>query len=201
MNGDFLEHYFTNNKDLKSELRKVYYQYQDSSFCFYSDNGVFSKNKIDYGSRLLIETLLSENEECASALDIGCGYGFMGIVLAKLKNAQVTLTDVNRRALHLSERNKKENKVEVEIIESDGYEHIDKLYDVVITNPPIRAGKDIVLKLLKGAKGHLKPTGSLWFVIRKDQGAKSIQKELENEYKIEIKKKEKGFCIFQAKNN
>ncbi len=200
MNGDFLEHYFTNNEALKSELRIIKYKIDTHEFIFYSDNGVFSKNKIDFGSKVLVETFLKENKKNVdNLLDVGCGYGFMGIVLAKILNAKPTLVDVNKRAVHLTKMNLKENKIEGETFVSDIYETVQNQFDLIITNPPIRAGKKIVLKILQEAKNHLKEEGELWFVIRKDQGAKSIIKELEFEYKIEIVQKEKGFFIIKSK--
>ena len=201
MNGDFLEHYFTNNESLKSELRTIEYRYKENNFTFYSDNGVFSKNKIDFGSRLLLETIVEEKTNFETILDVGCGYGFIGIVLAKITNAKVSLIDINKRAVHLTQMNSKKNKVSAEILVSDGYENIKEEYDCIVTNPPIRAGKEVVLRILKDAEKFLKREGMLWFVIRKDQGAKSIKKELENLYAVEIKKKEKGFYIMKAKRS
>ncbi len=195
-----MEHYFTNNEALKSELRTISYKYKEHVFCFSSDNGVFSKDKIDYGSRLLVETFLEANKEnIENLLDVGCGYGFMGIVISKILDCPTTLIDVNKRAVHLTKMNIKENNVEAECFVSDVYENVEKKYDCIITNPPIRAGKEIVLKILREAKEHMKDTGLLWFVIRKDQGAKSIIKELENTYITNIIKKDKGFYIINAK--
>ena len=197
-----MEHYFTNNEALKSELRIIDYSYKDYSFRFNSDNGVFSKNKIDFGSKLLVEIFLEQNEEkIESLLDVGCGYGFMGIVLSKVLDVKATLIDVNKRAVHLTKMNGKDNNVDIETYVSDVYENVQNKYDLILTNPPIRAGKQIVLKILNEAKEYLNKNGSLWFVIRKDQGAKSIVKELEKNYKIENLKKDKGFSIFRAKSN
>lgn len=195
-----MEHYFTNNEALKSELRTINYKYKEYVFSFSSDNGVFSKDKIDYGSRLLVETFLETNKEkVESLLDVGCGYGFMGIVLSKILNCSATLIDVNKRAVHLTKMNIKENKVNAESYVSDVYENVEKKYDLIITNPPIRAGKEIVLNILNNGEEYLSDTGTLWFVIRKNQGAKSISKELENRYIINITKKDKGFYIINAK--
>ena len=196
-----MEHYFTNNEALKSEFRTITYKFQDSEFCFTSDNGVFSKNKIDFGSRFLVETFLKDNKKPTSILDVGCGYGFIGIVLAKILHCKVTLIDVNKRAVHLAKKNSKDNQVVTEVYESNCYDTIKDTYDVIITNPPIRAGKKIVLDILLKAKDYLNEEGCLWFVIRKDQGAKSIQKKLGETYKIELLKKDKGFFVFKAKKN
>ncbi len=197
-----MEHYFTNNEALKSELRTIVYKYKEHVFCFNSDNGVFSKDKIDYGSRLLVETFLEKNKEnIENLLDVGCGYGFMGIVLSKVLDCSATLIDVNKRAVHLTKMNIKENKVKAESFLSDVYENVEMRYDVIITNPPIRAGKEVVLKILKEAKEYLNEEGMIWFVIRKNQGAKSILKELESNYITNIVEKDKGFYIINAKRS
>lgn len=200
MNGDFLEHYFTNSETLKSEFRTITYRYGTDTFVFTSDNGVFSKDKIDFGSRVLVETILEETKDSPSSiLDVGCGYGFMGLVLSKKLNAKATLVDVNKRAVHLAKMNIKSLDVNAEAYESNVYENVCGKYDLIVTNPPIRAGKQVVLLILKNARSYLEEQGALWFVIRKDQGAKSIMKELEADYSLDLVKKEKGFYIIRAK--
>lgn len=199
--GDFLEHYFTNNPGLKSELRVINYKILDKQINFYSDNGVFSKDKIDYGSNFLLETFLKHgNYEKNKILDVGCGYGLIGITLAKFLDSEVTMCDVNLRALHLANKNVDLNKVSATIVESDAYQKISETYDLIITNPPIRAGKEKVYEILDDAKNYLTKDGELWCVIRKDQGAKSTLKHLELIYNCEIVAKSKGFYIIKAKN-
>ncbi|HIR75156.1 TPA: class I SAM-dependent methyltransferase [Candidatus Ventrenecus avicola] len=194
-----MEHYFTNNSHLKSEIRTISYENKGVVFTFFSDLGVFSKDKIDYGSRVLVETIIHQGKKYNNILDVGCGYGFIGIVLGKLNEASVVFTDVNKRALHLCERNIKENKIKGEIVLSNAYENITETYDLIVTNPPIRAGKEVVLNIIRDARKHLKEDGELWFVIRKDQGVKSIIKCVEDIYKTEVVKKDKGFYIVRAK--
>ncbi len=196
-----MEHYFTNNENLKSEIRKISYSYESTSFMFYSDLGVFSKDKIDYGSKVLLESYLKNNNSSKRVLDIGCGYGIIGIVISKVTNSFVSMIDVNKRALHLTERNILENKVNAECFMSDAFSEVSEKYDIIITNPPIRAGKEKVLEILMGAKEHLSKNGELWYVIRKDQGAKSINKVLESIYQIEVIERSKGFYVFRAKTN
>lgn len=194
-----MEHYFTNNENLKSNFRTIIYKHDDITLKFTSDLGVFSKDKVDFGSNLLIDTYFNHGRENITLLDVGCGYGIIGIVLAKIMNTKSTLIDVNKRALHLSEMNIKNIGVDAKTFESNIYENVTDKYDVIITNPPIRTGKQTVLKFLVGAKKHLNKDGELWFVIRKDQGAKSIIEYLKDFYTIEILEKSKGFFIIRAK--
>ncbi len=194
-----MAHYFTNENNLKSEIRTIRYTNGDFSLVFNSDNGVFSKDHLDFGSKLLIETMIKNIDKNKSILDVGCGYGFIGISLAKILNSKVVMVDINKRAVHLTNMNIKENKVNAQAFESNIYENVKEKFDVIVSNPPIRAGKNIVLEILERAHEFLNINGELWFVIRKDQGAKSIAKELEKIYKIEIMEKSKGFYIFRAK--
>lgn len=198
-----MEQYFTNNPNLKSELRTIIYKHEGENLTFYSDNGVFSKDKLDFGSTLLLDTLFKNinNNENLNILDVGCGYGYMGISIAKILSAHVTMCDVNKRALHLAEKNCIENGVEklCQVLESNIYENITDIYDLIITNPPIRAGKNVVYGILDGARDYLKEDGELWMVIRKDQGAKSAITHLEENYKCEVVEKSKGFYIIKAK--
>ena len=192
------EHYFT-NANLPSDTRKITYNYEGDSITFTSDLGVFSKDKLDYGSRLLIETFTKQDIYNAKILDVGCGYGFIGLSLAKFRNAKVTMVDVNKRAVHLANMNIKSNRLdEVEAFESNIYESVEGKYDIIITNPPIRTGRETVLEFLRGAKDHLNENGELWFVMRKNHGGLTVAKLLEDLYKIEIVEKSKGFLIFRC---
>ena len=196
-----MSHYFTNDKNLKSETRIIKYNYDSVCFEFLTDNGVFSKSKIDTGSRILVEEYLKNKPNIKSFLDVGCGYGFITIVLSKILDIKGIGLDINKRALDLANKNAKLNQVSVTFKESDIYSNENGTYDLVITNPPIRAGKKVVLEILNEASCHLNKEGTLWAVIRKDQGAKSIIANLKNNFKIEIIAKNKGFYVFIAKKN
>lgn len=194
-----MNHYFTNS-DGKSELKKTTCIVNDKKFIFNTDNGVFSKRGLDFGSRTLIDVLLSL-EISGNLLDVGCGYGVIGIILSSFFDVNVDMVDVNKRAIHLTNMNIKANNVSnVSAFYSDIYSNVDKKYDVIVTNPPIRAGKDIVYKFLFDAKNYLVCGGSLYFVINKDQGAKSVIKDLSSCANVEVLRKNKGFfvikCIF-----
>lgn len=191
--------YFS-NEDLPSEIVKYNTNVLGNSFNFYTDNGVFSKSKLDFGTRVLLENI-PLNELKGDILDVGCGYGAISIIVSKLTNLSVDGVDVNRRALHLAEMNKKENNVDkVNFFESNCYESISKKYSCIITNPPIRAGKKIVYEIIMNARNYLNPGGELYLVIHKDQGAKSVVKDLEKYYEVSILNKIKSFfvikCIF-----
>ena len=175
-----MSQYFDNDNNVKHNKKIIEFYFNDKNYNLYSDNGVFSKNKVDFASKLLVETFLdtTRDDRDFKMLDVGCGYGFLGIVISKILNVDIELVDVNKRALHLSERNIKLNEVKGRAYESNAYECVKNKYDYIITNPPIRAGKETVLNILKGAKNHLLDNGELWFVISKDQGAKSIKKSL-----------------------
>lgn len=156
---------------------------------------------MDFGTRTLIEVLLKENLY-GDILDVGCGYGVIGIILSSFFNNKinsVSMVDVNLRAIHLTKMNIKENKVNnCNAFVSNVYENIDKKYDFIITNPPIRAGKDIVYKILKEAKDYLKENGCLYYVINKNQGALSSIKEMKKISKVEVLEKNKGFYIIKC---
>lgn len=196
-----MEHYFTNNEDLKSEIKELSYTYDNYVFSFLSDNGVFSKEKIDYGSRFLLETYLKSHENTPNNfLDVGCGYGLIGIVLSKVLGVKGTQIDVNKRAVHLTKRNIDLNNVDCEALVSNVYEEVNNKFDLIITNPPIRAGKKILLEILDGSKEYLSENGECWFVMRKDHGVKTMIKTLESSFKCQIIDKSKGFYVVMMKN-
>jgi len=186
------------NVDLPSKMVKTEASILGQKFIFYTDNGVFSKDGLDFGSRLLLETIPLE-EVGGKVLDMGCGYGVFGIVLSKLTSCSVDMVDVNLRAIHLSEINIKENKLEkVNAFYSNVYENINSKYSCVVTNPPIRAGKKIVYDIVMNARNYLESNGKLFLVIRKEQGAKSLIVDLKKYYNVEILSKKKGFFIIKC---
>lgn len=189
---------YFDNVELKSEIRKFDVDILNKKFCFYSDNGVFCKEHLDFGSRLLLENI-PWDEVTGSILDVGCGYGPIGIIASKLTGNKVVMCDVNKRALHLAKMNIKENNADALVIESNCYENIIDKYNTIITNPPIRAGKKIVYEILFGAKEHLELDGALFLVIHKDQGAKSLIKDLNDTYNVQVLEKNKGFFVIKCK--
>ena len=194
-----MSHYFENDSNVKSIEKLIDVKFKNDTLKFYVDNGVFSKNKLDYGTRLLLESI-NISDLKGDILDFGCGYGPIGIYIAKKTNLKIDMIDINKRALNLANKNSKINNVNTNIFESNIYSNIVKKYDYIISNPPIRVGKEILYKILLGAKEFLKSNGQLWIVINKDQGAKTVSKELEKYYSVEIVEKNKGFYIICASN-
>lgn len=193
-----MTHYFTND-NIESNIKEILVKVKDKTFSFYTDNGVFSKRGLDFGSRSLIDTIL-DLDIYGNVLDVGCGYGVIGIILSSFFNGNYDLVDINKRAIHLAKMNVSLNKTCCNVFDSDVYSNVNKKYDFIITNPPIRAGKDVLYKFLFDAKDYLVSGGSLIFVINKDQGAKSVIKDLSLVGNVEVLKKNKGFfvikCIF-----
>ena len=189
---------YFDNQDLPSKMVKTECFLLGNKFIFYTDNGVFSKDGLDFGSRLLLETIPLE-EVGGKVLDMGCGYGVFGIVLNKLTSCAVDMVDVNLRAIHLSEINIHENHCQnISVFESNVYENINSKYSCIVTNPPIRAGKKVVYDIVMNAKDYLEKDGALFLVIRKEQGAKSLIFDLKKQYNVEVLEKKKGFFILKC---
>lgn len=198
-----MEQYFTKNPTTEKDIYKFDWNIGKERFYFYSSNSVFSKGGVDFGSMLLVETVVKEGSDFSgSILDLGCGYGPIGVMLAKLMdNASLTMSDVNQRALELAKMNAQENKVsgKIKVISSTAFENIHESFDMIVTNPPIRAGKDVVFSFYEGAYEHLNKGGRLYVVIQKKQGAPSTKQKLEELFgNCETAEKKSGYFIFRA---
>lgn len=194
-----MSQYFEENKDLKDSKQLITIKFKEKYYKLFTNNGLFSKDKFDYGSRLILETI-TKNKLTGKVLDLGCGYGVIGILLASTyPQLTVDMVDITERAIKLSQKNALNlNLKNVNIFKSNIYEDITIKYNYIITNPPIRAGKETIRNFLINAKEHLESNGQLWFVMRKDHGAKSMIKELEEFYIVTIEEKSKGFYIVKC---
>jgi 16S rRNA (guanine1207-N2)-methyltransferase len=197
-------HYYSSKPESKHEKRIIEAQLCGNLLSFQTDAGVFSKKGIDFGSRLLIETV--ELSGVKSLLDLGCGYGPVGISLAKANpSLKVQMVDVNERATLLAKENARINHVaaQIEVKISDGFDKLEGVkFDAILCNPPIRVGKAFVYELFAQSRDFLSENGSLWIVIRKQQGAASAKEELARLFPyVEQVSQKKGYCIFLAKNN
>jgi len=193
-------YYFDKKTNVESKENTTKAEIGGRLYTFKTDNNVFSKKRLDFGTRSLLESLDIKKLN-GEILDFGCGYGPIGIYISSNTNANVDMIDVNERALNLAKINAGINKVDVNIFESDIYSNVNKKYNYIITNPPIRVGKKILYEILIGAKDYLKQKGHLIFVINKDQGAKSTMKDMEKYYKVNLINKNKGFFIIDCEKH
>lgn len=195
-----MTHYYTNNVNLKSQETHIPFRYREHQITFVSDHGVFSKDRVDYGSRVLLDCMdIRENQK--SLLDVGCGYGALGISLKKeYPWLYVEMVDINERAVHLTNESIEYNHIEdAKAYVSFAYENVTGTFDIIVSNPPIRAGKKVVFEILEKAYDHLNENGELIIVIQKKQGAPSAKKKMEEVFgNCEIIKKDKGYFVLKS---
>lgn len=190
-----MSQYFDNDKNIKSERKIIKFNFDNKVFSIYSDNGVFSKDRFDYGTRVLLNSV-DIDKLSGNVLDLGCGLGVVGIILGTFnKGINIDMVDINERAIDLAKNNLVLNNVKANVFISDIYSNIDNKYDFIITNPPIRAGKNVIRGFLLGSYDYLKDAGILYFVMRKDHGVKSMIKELSAKFNTSIVNKDKGFYV------
>lgn len=193
------DHYYTRVPQSASRPAECTFTYRGTEMAFRTDAGVFSRGEVDTGTRLLLEALPEEMH--GDILDLGCGWGVIGISIARTwPETRVTLADVNTRALELSRENAEKNRADVVCAESDGMEAFaGKTFDAVVTNPPIRAGKQVIYKMFADAAACLKKDGALYLVIRKQQGAESCIRYLQTLYAgVEKLDRSAGFWVIRA---
>lgn len=189
--------YFAENPDAKHDIHELNVELLGQRLTFLTDAGVFSKKMIDYGSRVLLSVLDFEAGE--RVLDVGCGYGPLGLTLAKAQGVTATMVDINQRALDLAQKNAERNQVSAHIFQSNVYEKVSGIFDHIISNPPIRAGKQVVHEVISGSYEHLTEGGDLTLVIQKKQGSPSAKSKMEAVFgNCEIVKKDKGYYILRS---
>ena len=196
-----MAHYFDLDPTLASKERNIEFMIDGRVITLVSDNGVFSKDKIDEGSLAFLKVIVPLRLS-GKILDLGCGYGPIGLTIAMTSlEARITLADINTRALALCEKNAELLGLSrrVTVLQSNVYENIEGTYDSIVVNPPIRAGKVVTYAMYEGAFAHLIDGGSLFIVIRKNQGAPSASKYIESIFgNISLLKRDKGYYIYQA---
>ena len=189
--------YYAENPDAAHDIHELRVDLLGEKMTFLTDAGVFSKKMVDFGSQLLLKCL--EVNQGETVLDVGCGYGPLGLSLAKAFGVQATMVDINNRALDLARQNAERNKVEATIFQSNIYEQVEGTFEHVISNPPIRAGKQVVHEIIEKSKDFLANSGDLTIVIQKKQGAPSAKSKMEDVFgNCEIVKKDKGYYILRS---
>ena len=194
-------HYYSENPMLDHKLEEWSFELRGKKFQFLTDSGVFSRNTVDFGSRVLIDAFEWEALPTGRLLDVGCGYGPIGLSLAYASERFVEMVDINARAVDLAQGNAKRNQIKnVAIHQSNIYEEVPETdYAAIVSNPPIRAGKKVVHEILTGAYPRLRTGGTLTIVIQKKQGAPSAQKKMQETFgNAEIVIKDKGYYIIRS---
>lgn len=195
-----MSHYFTDNRQLAQNRKELSFRFSCFNLSFISDNGVFCKDKIDEGTLALLKTL-HQYELGKKILDVGCGYGVIGITLKKcFPESSVDMIEINPRALELAQINASLNQCDVHAFESDVYSNVTAYdYSDIVTNPPIRAGKKVIYQIFEEAYDHLTNGGHLWVVIRKSHGALSALRFIEHVFgNCDIIQREKGYYILKS---
>jgi len=194
-------HYFTKRPTSKYKAGLIKCRLRGQEYEFYTSSGVFSRKRIDNGTRLLIENMVLPEE--GSVLDLGCGYGPIGIVAARMNpNIKVYITDINERATKLAARNINRNKVtNIKVVQGNLYESVkEKTFNVILTNPPISAGiHKIVTPMIQESIIHLEPEGSLQLVVQSNKGGKTLTKLMQNTYSnVEVLARGSGYRVLQS---
>lgn len=192
-----MSQYFENDKTLKDKPQILSFQMNGKSYVLHSNSGVFSKDKLDTGTRILLKTVLEKEKAPSSVLDLGCGIGPVGIVCQKEWNCNVTMIDINEKAVELAKKNIMENHVQADVFCQDGIQEGE--FECILLNPPIRTGKKVIYRLFDECIEHLKSDGRFWLVMRKQHGAQSAIQYLE-EKGCDVQKvhRDKGFWVFVA---
>jgi 16S rRNA (guanine1207-N2)-methyltransferase len=168
-------HYFIDDPALPHEYKRFNFYFKSREYTFVTDTGVFSPGEVDGNTAYMLRHIPQLG---GSLLDMGCGYGCVGILLGGEYGLQVTAVDINPRAVRLAEENAKLNDVPVRVLVSDCYSEVDGTFDAIVINPPVHAGKDVMYRMYEGAPAHLNPGGCLYTVLYKKHGAESARKKL-----------------------
>ncbi|KRM11002.1 class I SAM-dependent methyltransferase [Paucilactobacillus suebicus] len=194
-------HHYTQNPDVLHDKKTWNFKLRDRQFEFTTDNGVFSKHTVDFGSRTLIESFSDKDLPEGNILDLGCGYGPIGLSIAKdMDNRHVDMVDVNELAMDLARENASLNNISnVNIFASSAYENVTQSYAAILTNPPVRAGKKVVDDFITSSFDHLINDGQLWVVLQKKQGAPSAKRLMQQTFNnCEVITRNKGYYILRS---
>ena len=199
-----MQHYFIDKEHQPTDFFEFKDSVLDLNLCFRSCDSIFSKNKIDDGTRALLNAIYKHVVLSGHGLDLGCGVGVIAIALIKKFNLTFDMVDINKTAIKLSQENIIKNDVQksAKVFYSDGFSEVKNNYDFIVTNPPIKTGKILLFNLIKGSFEHLKENGQLVLVIRKDHGMESLKRHITDVFgNCEIIARNKGYYILKAIKN
>lgn len=195
------EHYYSEKPTSELKIRQIKAILRGKEFLFYTGSGVFSPEKVDIGTTLLIND--SRIEPKAKILDLGCGYGPVGVTIKKIfPETKVFMTEINQRAVMLAKRNAKLNSTYVSIAQGNLYEGVkEEKFDIILVNPPMAAGKQLCFEMIEQAKEHLTEGGTLQLVARHQKGGRELEKKMQEVFgNVEEISKKSGFRIYLSKN-
>jgi len=199
-----MRHYFVPSNHSENEYFSFTSQFNNKEFTFRSCPDVFSKDELDYGSLVLVKSILDHSQTYSgSIMDMCCGYGTIAILLSKFIDAEYFLSDINSTAVDLAKHNIKSNNCNINedhVFIGNMFDELDLTFDHVVSNPPIKAGKKYLLQFVDGAFSHLNHEGTLTLVIKKNLGADSLKKYLTELFgNCEIWKRDRGYYILHCK--
>ncbi|MBI5391679.1 class I SAM-dependent methyltransferase [Candidatus Woesearchaeota archaeon] len=192
------DHYFTKQPASKLRVFERMEKIKDQEITFFTASSTFSPKKIDRGTKVLIEYASIQDHQ--KVLDLGCGYGIVGLILKKINpSIEITLTDINERAVETAKKNFAFHKLKADIFQSDGFEKIKENFDSIVLNPPQAAGLEICKRLIKESFLHLDPNGKLQVVARQNKGGKTISRFMEEVFKnVSITARKSGYCLYTS---
>ncbi len=193
-------HYYSEKQDSELRLKKIRFTYRGYDLEFFLASGVFSKNKVDKGTELLLNTAFIQSNW--DVLDLGCGNGIIGISIAKaFPDCRVVLADINERAVLTAKKNAELNNVKVKVVKSNIFENIKGKFDTILLNPPMSAGRNVCFRMIEGSKSFLKPHGLLQIVARNKKGGKTLYNKMYEVFgNCNVTAKSGGFWIYVSQN-
>lgn len=191
-----MEHYYSEKQTSKLNIKKINQKINGAEFFFFTSSGTFSKNRVDRGTLILAENMIMKKN--SKILDIGCGIGVLGIAAAKLFNANVVMSDINKRAIFLADKNANLNKINAKILQGNLYEKIyEKDFDAILSNPPQTAGKKICFELIEQSKAYLRKNGALQLVARHNKGGKTLSNKMKEVFgNVKAIAKKSGYWVY-----
>ena len=193
-----MQHYYSEQQKSLLGVKKIRQKIKGIDFEFYTGSGIFSKGKVDKGALILAENMIIAKNQ--KVLDIGCGIGVLGIVATKLFDADAVLSDINKRAVMLANKNTKLNNMKAEIFQGNLYEKINQNdFDVILSNPPQNAGKKLCFELIEESKEYLKNNGTLQIVVRHNKGGKTLSEKMKEVFgNVKVIAKKSGYWVYQS---
>ncbi len=194
-----MEHYFSKKPESRLKIKLTRDVLRNKEIKFYTASGLFSTNKVDKGSELLInKSIIKDNDKI---LDLGCGYGIIGLSLKlSFPKIKIIFSDINERAIQTTKDNLKLHNVKAEVIQSDGFENINEKFDIILLNPPQTAGKQVCFKLIEDSKNYLEENGTLQLVARHNKGGKELSKKMLEVFKnVKETAKSSGYRIYLSR--